>query len=264
MFTSTILTGCRAILSPQKNPCRVRIPALSGVASTYRYDPYLTNVVPSPFKTPLTPTTTPETVELQAAPLHRNSLFAASRSFLQTSTLEEAVAAPAAAAEPEAADKPRLTHYAIVNFKHDSVTYIAPFRLSVGDHVFVEGDRGEDIGVVTEITTETPSYPVPCKVVRRASTRDKEQLAYKQQKEEATIKQVQQLADSLGMSIRIADTEFQFDMNKLTVFFESKSGHIDFRKLQRGLFREYRCRIWLSNMAEIEHNNRMQKLRRTR
>jgi len=34
------------------------------------------------------------------------------------------------------------------------------------------------------------------------------------------------------------------------VFFASKC-FVDFRKLQRSLFREFRCRIWLVNWAEV-------------
>jgi hypothetical protein len=156
------------------------------------------------------------------------------------------------------------THYAVVNFKHDSATFIAPFRIAAGDFVIVEGDRGEDLGCVSEITTETPSYPVPLKILRRAAPRDMERYREKKAKEEQTVYSVQKLAAQLNLGIEVVDTEFQLDGNKLTVYFNAGNGHTDFRKLQRGLFRDHRCRIWLSNMAEVQYNANLQKTRRTR
>jgi cell fate regulator YaaT (PSP1 superfamily) len=69
-------------------------------------------------------------------------------------------------------------------------------------------------------------------------------------KEKRVTAQVQKLAESFGLGIRVNDTEFQMDGNKLTVFFSSRV-FVDFRKLQRSLFREFRCRIWLVNWAEV-------------
>jgi hypothetical protein len=155
-----------------------------------------------------------------------------------------------------------VTRYVFVDFKHDSATYVAPFKVSVGDVVFVEGDRGEDVGTVSGITTEKPSYPVPCKVIRRFNpAKDTEGMDKKKSKEAAVVKSTQALADSLGLAIQVVDTEFQFDYNKLTVYFNSKNTHIDFRKLQRGLFRDFRCRIWLSNMAEVEYQKKLPRCR---
>jgi hypothetical protein len=155
------------------------------------------------------------------------------------------------------------THYAVVSFKHDSRTFIAPFRIATGDHVIVEGDRGVDIGVVGDITTDTPAYNVPSKIVRRATGKDMEAYAQKQRKEKQVTAQIQAMADSLDVGAKIVDTQFQFDNNKLTVFVEGKK-QIDFRKLQRNLFREHRCRIWVSYMAEMEYNAKLQKVRRTK
>jgi len=154
-----------------------------------------------------------------------------------------------------------VTRYVFVDFKHDSATYVAPFKISVGDMVFVEGDRGEDVGTVSGITTERPAYAVPCKVIRRVTSKDQDSLNAKAAKEANTVKTTQALADSLGLNIHVVDTEFQYDGNKLTVYFNSKNTHIDFRKLQRGLFREHRCRIWLSNMNEVEYQKKLPRCR---
>eukprot|EP01084_Bolivina_argentea_P051872 95360_1 len=285
-------------MSPEKNPCRVK----DASSSWYRYDPYMSKVMPSPMKTqlispvksaigggpaPLAPIGHDEV--LPESGLHRNSLFNAPTPVTpvaqQQPMLQQYQAQPQVTQQKPVSflaavekQKPAFaalhkakqtesasgkTHFAVVHFKHDSATFIAPFRIVAGDHVIVEGDRGVDIGQVADITNVTPAYPVPLKIVRRATSKDMEAFQHKVRKEQVVSQQVQALAESLSLGVQIVDTEFQFDNNKLTVFFEGRK-QIDFRKLQRSLFREHRCRIWLSNMGEIEYNAKLQKVRRTR
>lgn len=282
MSVAMLSTGLRAFasaMSPEKNPCRVRIADEQGCPTrTYRYDPYACKVMPSPMKTSPVKSSSSASYSpaaMDAAPLHRNSLFSAPVvvtaptpiSFLAAAENRAVAPAPVATEvftkrTPTAAATTK-THYAVIHFKHDSGTFVAPFRIKSGDHVIVEGDRGVDIGIVSELSTETPSYPVPLKIVRRATSSDMEAFQQKQRKEQLVQCQVQTLSESLNLGIKIVDTEFQFDNNKLTIFFSGRA-QIDFRKLQRGLFREHRCRIWLSNMAEVEYNANLQKVRRTR
>jgi len=132
--------------------------------------------------------------------------------------------------------------------------FVAPFRIFCGDIVVVEGDRGENIGVVHEITQAHPTFEVTSKVLRRANEKDLEQLDEQRERERAALKLTQSLATSLGLHALIEDVEYQFDMNKLTIFVRrnAKNAFVDFRKLQRGLFREFRCRIWCAYMDEVE------------
>lgn len=145
--------------------------------------------------------------------------------------------------------------FAVVEFKHELCTYKAPFRVSEGDFVIVEADRGEHAGVVRHVLTEKPQFNVPCRILRRGSPREEEQLSVQASREDATTASIQKMADNIGLAIRIVDTEFYLDGNKLTVFFASKMA-VDFRKLQRSLFREFRCRIWLINYAEVQYRNK--------
>jgi len=91
---------------------------------------------------------------------------------------------------------------------------------------------------------------VPCSIARRANAAEMGEIDELTVKEKRVASSVQKQSESLGLGIRIVDVEFQMDMNKLTIFFASKC-FVDFRKLQRALFREYRCRIWLVNWAEV-------------
>jgi len=143
-----------------------------------------------------------------------------------------------------------VEHFALIGFKHETAMYRAPFRVAVGDVVIVEADRGEHIGVVQSITTTRPAYNVPSEILRHASTVETSIIDDLTMKEKRVTLQIQKLAESFGLGIRVVDTEFQMDGNKLTVFFSSRV-FVDFRKLQRSLFREFRCRIWLVNWAEV-------------
>jgi hypothetical protein len=162
------------------------------------------------------------------------------------------VAAPKVAPAKDAlsASSSGKQHYALIGFKHEASMFQAPFRVAVGDVVIVEADRGEHIGIVQSITTTAPAYNVPCRIVRHANIREFETIDELTLKEKKVTAGVQKLSESLGLGIRVVDTEFQMDGNKLTVFFSSKV-FVDFRKLQRSLFRDYRCRIWLVNWSEI-------------
>lgn len=178
--------------------------------------------------------------------------FAAAIAAAETKAAPAPVAAPAvvkAAEAPKASAAPKQ-HFALIGFKHEASMYQAPFRVAVGDVVIVEADRGEHIGVVQSVTTTQPSYNVPCRIVRHASAAEVGLVDDLTMKEKKVTAGIQKLAESLGLGIRVVDTEFQMDNNKLTVFFSSKV-FVDFRKLQRSLFREYRCRIWLVNWAEV-------------
>lgn len=254
-----------AFASPSK--CVVRRKSGSG----FRNDPYAARVTPfSPAKatslcsTPQavrsSTTTTPRPASLAGS----DALIAAfnNQALLRATSLD--IFAPVAAVEllpptvpvptepvPSAASQRAATmKWAMVRFKHESALYIAPFRVAEGDLVVVEADRGEHQGVVETITDVPPRFNVPCKITRHATAADVDRLALQREKESLTAAQVQKLAESCGLGIQIVDVEFQADGNKLTVYFSSKC-FVDFRKLQRSLFREHRCRIWLINWNEV-------------
>lgn len=254
-------------MSPSKNACCIRVSgASSSSGSRYRFDPYACRVLASPVKSPMA--IMQQQGHHQASPTRgivprANRLMdifasAPAASIPSNATPAPVMVTPAPAAPARAATANRSAaadasasaaqsvRYAFVRMKYDTMTFVAPFRVAVGDLVVVEGDRGENLGEVQDILAEKPSYAVTARILRKATPRDREQLEAKRQKELQATRSSQSLADSLGLSLTIADTEFQFDYGKLTVYFRSKSRHTDFRKLQRGLFREFRCRIWLT------------------
>lgn len=214
-------------LSPARNPCKIRTDA-----AHFRFNPYGAKVIPSPLRMcPPTPTAarvpTPEDVPVARTP----------------------------------AKKAPSVRYALISFKQEQAVFLAPFRISAGDHVVVEGDRGERMGVVAAVTTNAPEEPVS-RVLRRCKADEIATLEAQRTKEAAALRKCRELASSLGVvgsrnGAKVHDAEFQSDMSKITIYFSrpSPSAFVDFRKLQRGLFREFRCRIWLAYMDEVEEAN---------
>lgn len=234
--------SCR---TPSRNPCMVRVQE-----TRYRNEPYGFRVLPpSPMAVCAL-----EAAVASAAPTAFTAVSATRRPAPVAAATFVSPVAPVAQSPAAPARAAALTRYAFVDFKYESKTFVAPFKIAAGDVVVVEGDRGENIGTVAGITTEAPAYDVPCKVVRRATARDLEQLQAQRAKEEAAVKACQAAVESLGLRATVADCEYQFDLNKLTIFVRraSRNAFVDFRKLQRGLFRDFRCRIWLSYMDEVE------------
>jgi len=220
--------------SPSKT-CKVRVSS-----TRYRNDPYRARVLPRTMCT--------VAADIKPLPVAVPALKVVAP--IVAPTPQPVIAPTAALAAPTTRAESKTAHFALVGFKHETMMFQAPFRVSVGDIVIVEADRGEHIGVVQEITTVVPKYNVPCRILRRASATETGTLDAQRAKETGVTKSIQRLSESLGLGIKIVDTEFQMDNNKLTVFFSSKI-FVDFRKLQRSLFRDYRCRIWLVNWAEV-------------
>ena len=259
MFSSTNMMMDAAALalsamSPTKT-CKVRVSS-----TRYRNDP--SRARSTPFINPLTPVFRGKVSHTAAAAAVAPTTFAsafnapaaikplaATRPPSPVKPAVQPVATPAPAPSAKDAKKP---HFALVGFKHDAAMYQAPFRVSAGDIVIVEADRGEHIGVVQSITTTKPKYNVPSRIIRRANAAESACVDDMTVKEQTATASIQKTAESNGLGIRVLDVEFQLDMNKLTVFFASKC-FVDFRKFQRALFREYRCRIWLVNWNEVNH-----------
>ena len=145
--------------------------------------------------------------------------------------------------------------YATVRFKFTESAFYVPASersgLAIGDLVVVQGDRGEDIGMVTGDVTMlhgTDPNPTMLHVVRRALNKDRKRYFAARRKEAYAAKIAVDLAREQQLKMTVLDCEFQADLQKLTIFYRpAVEGLIDFRQLQRSLFKHFRCRIWLLN-----------------
>jgi cell fate regulator YaaT (PSP1 superfamily) len=137
--------------------------------------------------------------------------------------------------------------------------------IRVGEAVVVEAERGRDLGRVTAVGDVAAKKcasgcsgcavgaeavePAPLKpVVRRATAEDlRTQDEVRRSDEEARRKVIQRVrAHELVM--KVSDTEWQWDRNKLTIYFTAER-RVDFRALVRDLASTFRTRIELRQIG---------------
>jgi cell fate regulator YaaT (PSP1 superfamily) len=137
-----------------------------------------------------------------------------------------------------------------------------PIRLN--DCVVVEVERGRDLGRVTAVgevaakkcggctscavgtATEEPSAPKP--VVRRATADDIKLHQEIRLSEEEVRQKVIQRVRAHELLMKVSDTEWQWDRNKLTIYFTADK-RVDFRALVRDLASLFRTRIELRQIG---------------
>lgn len=236
-----------AIFSPSQHPFMKR----AAEPNHFSFDPY---------KTVRAQYSDLSSSECNSKPLSSVSSFIVSSPDTKRAAAAAVVAAPVVAA-PAAA--PALSYRIVsVAFKQGSALFRAPFRLCEGDAVIVDGDRGEHIGTVKAVKSAVESEAIVAdptanvvkgRVIRRATAGDLEALAAKAAKEAAAIADVAKIAKDVRLNATIADVEYQFDNNKLTIYVEraTSTTFVDFRKVQRTLFKMFHCRIWFVYMDEL-------------
>lgn len=244
-----------AIFSPSQHPFMKRVAA---EPNYYSFDPY--KMVRSQFPSVFSSSSASSSKTISAS----SSFIAPSPSTKQEKKRQQA---PAVTAVVEDKKKASVVAFRVVSvaFKRGVALYRAPFRLSEGDVVIVEGDRGEHIGTVKSVKSvaETESIissesddaakTIKGRVIRRANTADLEALAAKSEKETAALASVNKAAKDVRLNATVSDVEYQFDNNKLTVYVEraSSSTFVDFRKVQRVLYKMFHCRIWFIYVDEL-------------
>ncbi len=154
-----------------------------------------------------------------------------------------------------------------VRFKrtHRSFTLLSPIMVKKGDHVVVEADRGEDLGVIMSrmgrerydlmqaAKIGAPKERIPAselkRIIRLATPNEVALLPSKALEETSLLKICRIKALARALPMHVLDAEYQFDRHKLTFFFEAE-GRIDFRELVRDLFSIYKTRIWMQQMEK--------------
>jgi cell fate regulator YaaT (PSP1 superfamily) len=135
-----------------------------------------------------------------------------------------------------------------------------PLRLQ--EAVLVEAERGLDCGRVYatgEVAEKkcgscstgcgTSAQPEPKrKVVRRASPEDVRTSDELRRTEEDVRRKVIERVKAHELVMKVSDTEWQWDRNKLTVYFTAEK-RVDFRALVRDLAAQFRTRIELRQIG---------------
>ncbi|MGH7498056.1 MAG: PSP1 domain-containing protein [Gemmatimonadales bacterium] len=139
----------------------------------------------------------------------------------------------------------------------------APLR--IGDMVVVEVERGRDVGRVNAAGStaekkcssacsgcavgEDPSEAsAPKPVTRRATPEDLRSHNESRVLEEEARRKVIQRVHTHELAMKVSDTEWQWDRNKLTIYFTAEK-RVDFRALVRDLASLFRTRIELRQIG---------------
>jgi cell fate regulator YaaT (PSP1 superfamily) len=137
--------------------------------------------------------------------------------------------------------------------------------LRVGEAVLVEVERGRDLGRVTAIgdlaekkcgggcsgcaVGGEAQEPEPLKhVVSRATAEDRKTHDEIRRSEEDARRKVVQRVRAHDLVMKVSDTEWQWDRNKLTIYFTAEK-RVDFRALVRDLASTFRTRIELRQIG---------------
>lgn len=144
----------------------------------------------------------------------------------------------------------------------------------VGTAVLVEAERGIDLGFVNAVGDAAEQKCTGCdscgpgesadstaesgrlQVVRLASDADQSQHAERRREEDQVRGEVTARVAVLGLDMRISDTEWQWDRQRLTIYFTA-ARRIDFRALVRELASRYRTRIDLRQIGVREEAARL-------
>lgn len=153
-----------------------------------------------------------------------------------------------------------------VQFKHCFRYYTRPpteyFDILIGSFVIVKAEKGEDLGIVTSIQTmndflaskanQRPSTNDEDNelgtILRIASHEDRNKLPAKLRKEIKILNTAVRLVQEVHkLPMEILGAEYQFDYQKLTIHYTSKS-HVDFRELLRDLYYSGKVRVWMKKV----------------
>ncbi len=131
-------------------------------------------------------------------------------------------------------------------------------NLRQGDLVVVEAVTGHDLGIVTlegavvlrqlarhKINPETAQFR---KIYRKAKPLDVERWQEAIAREHSTMIRARQLADRLGLQMKIGDVEFQGDGSK-AIFYYIADERVDFRQLIKDFAEEFHIRIEMKQIG---------------
>lgn len=161
------------------------------------------------------------------------------------------------------------TKFVEVQFKNTRKGYYLnseDIELSKGDIVAVEASPGHDIGVVTltgklvELAMKRhrwrPDRGEPPRIYRIAKPGDIDRWNEARKLEEPTMIQARQIAEGLGLDMKIGDVEYQGDGNK-AIFYYIADGRVDFRQLIRVLADTFHVKIEMKQIGARQEAGRI-------
>ena len=153
------------------------------------------------------------------------------------------------------------TGFAEISFKGNRKAYFGYTNLNLrpDQHVIVEADQGRDLGKVTAVGAIAErkcsssnggcATPAPEKQVLRIAHSDDIEKSQTLRKDEDRVRvEARKLVTKHQLSMKVTDAEWQFDRNRLTVYFTAEK-RVDFRQLVRALASKFKARIQLKQIG---------------
>ena len=151
--------------------------------------------------------------------------------------------------------------FAEISFKGNRKAYFGYTNLDLRPdlHVIVEADQGKDLGKVTAVGAIAErkcsssnggcATPAPEKKVLRIARPDDIGKSQTLRKDEDRVRvEARKLVTKHQLSMKVTDAEWQFDRNRLTVYFTAEK-RVDFRQLVRALASKFKARIQLKQIG---------------
>lgn len=160
-------------------------------------------------------------------------------------------------------------NYVEIRFKNtrkDFYNNVNDLNLKKGDIVAVEASPGHDIGIVS-LTGELVYRQMKKygfdekqnelrKIYRKARSNDIEKWVKAMDREHETMIKSRQIADELGLDMKIGDVEYQGDNTK-AIFYYIADERVDFRKLIKVLAENFKVRIEMKQIGARQEAGRI-------
>ena len=155
-----------------------------------------------------------------------------------------------------------------VQFKNTRAAFFrnaSGLPLEIGDEVVVESNPGYDIGKVSmtgplvKLKMRKGGIDMDAElrnVLRIPTAEDLEKFEEARAREHSTMIQSRQIADELGLNMKIGDVEFQGDGTK-AIFYYIADERVDFRKLIRVLADTFKIRIEMKQIGARQEAGRI-------
>jgi cell fate regulator YaaT (PSP1 superfamily) len=138
------------------------------------------------------------------------------------------------------------------------------------EYVIVEADRGQDLGWVRRVVDAEshtcdggcdhahhgPVVPPQRRVLRRAAPVDVERRLTLDAEEPEVRRRTRELVRRHGLRMKVSEAEWQWDRNKLTVYFTADK-RVDFRALVKEMARTFKTRIELRQIGVRDEAKRL-------
>lgn len=149
---------------------------------------------------------------------------------------------------------------------HSKAIYKNPenYELQLFEYVIVELENGLECATIIACGKEAKENLEHCyegkepeqKIVRTASSEDLEAVEKNRNDEQRVTEKCKQLIEKHKLEMKITGAGWQFDRNKLTIFFTAPQ-RIDFRELVKDLAHYFRTRIELRQISSREEARRI-------